>query len=64
MKHLENESNFGFAWFLCLMAYQRSWVFHAKVILVEEHQWYYLTNSWGDKVVHNFPKVLIWKWTW
>ena len=31
-------------------------LFNAKVILVEEQQWYYLTNSWGDKEVHTFRR--------
>ena len=32
-------------------------LFNAKAILVEEHQWCYLTHSWGDKgVLHIFLK--------
>ena len=31
-------------------------LFNAKAILVEEQSWYYLTHSWEDKGVHNFPK--------
>ena len=37
------------------MAYQPSWVIYAKVILVEELKWYYLTHSQGDKDIHTFP---------
>ena len=31
-------------------------LFYAKAILLEEQQWYYLTHSWEDKLVHTFPK--------
>ena len=31
-------------------------VFKAKVILLEEQLWYYLTHSWEDKEFHTFPK--------
>ena len=31
-------------------------LFNAKAILLEEHQWYYLTHRWEDKGVHIFPK--------
>ena len=31
-------------------------LFNAKVILVEELLWYALTDSWGDKWLHTFPK--------
>ena len=31
-------------------------LFHAKAILLEEQQWYNLTNRWKDKGVHTFPK--------
>ena len=46
------------------MAYQSSWV-NTKVILVEEQQWHYLIQSWRDKGVHTFikvisPKVKVW----
>ena len=39
-------------------------LFYSKAILVEEQQWYYLTNSLGNKEVHTFsrgtsPKVNI-----
>ena len=30
-------------------------LFNAKAILLEEQYWYYLTHSWEDKGVHNFP---------
>ena len=46
----------GLVWFLCLMAYQPCWLFNAKVIILEEQWWYYLTHSWEDKGVHTFPK--------
>ena len=29
---------------------------NAKAIILEEQQWYYLTNNQGDKGVHTFPK--------
>ena len=35
------------------MAFQLS---NAKVILVEEQQWWYLTHSWDNKTVHTFPR--------
>ena len=38
------------------MAYEASWLFIAKAILLEKEQWYYLTHSWEDKGVHAFPK--------
>ena len=31
-------------------------LFNAKVILLEEQLWCYLTHSWKDKGVHTFPK--------
>ena len=31
-------------------------LFNAEAILLEEQKWYYLTHSWEDKGVHNFPK--------
>ena len=31
-------------------------LFNAKIIFVEEQQWYYLTHSLGDKIVHAFSK--------
>ena len=31
-------------------------LYNAKSILLEEQQWYYLTNSWEDKGVHTCPK--------
>ena len=37
------------------MGYQPSWLFNAKVIIVEE-QWYYLSQCSKDKGVHTFPK--------
>ena len=36
--------------FLCL--------FNVKAILVEEHQWFYLIHSWGDKGIYTFPKSI------
>ena len=27
-----------------------------KAFILEEQQWYYLTNIWGNKGVHAFPK--------
>ena len=45
----------GLVWFLCLMAYQPSWVINAKAIFPEEQRWCYLTHSWGDNGVHTFP---------
>ena len=35
------------------MAYR---LFNAKATPIEKQQLYYWTHSWGDKVVHNFPK--------
>ena len=44
-------TRFGFFfWFLCLMAYQPSWV-----ILMPKPS-FYLTHSWEDKRVCTFPK--------
>ena len=31
-------------------------LFNAKAILVEEYQWYYLTQSWGNKKFQIYPK--------
>ena len=31
-------------------------LFNTKAIVQEERLWCYLTNSWGDKRVHTFPK--------
>ena len=31
-------------------------LFNAKVMLLEEQQWYYLTHCWEDKGVHTFPE--------
>ena len=33
-----------------------SWLFNAKVILLEEQWWYYLTHSWEDNGVHTIPE--------
>ena len=38
------------------MAYQLFRLFNAKAILLEEQQWYYLTQSWEDKGVYTFPR--------
>ena len=46
----------GLVWFICLMAYQPFRSFNAKVILLEEQYWYYLTRGWEGKGVHTFPK--------
>ena len=49
---------FGLVWFGFFV--KRHINFHgllsAKVIFVEEQQWYYLTHNWGNKGVHTFPK--------
>ena len=29
---------------------------NGKCIIVEEHQWFYLTHEWGYKEIHAFPK--------
>ena len=34
-------------------------LFNAKAILGQEKQWYYLTDSWEDKGVHNVLNGLI-----
>ena len=49
---------------VCLMAYQLSWLFNAKVIPVEEQHWYYSTYSRceADKGVYTFPKGISPKW--
>ena len=31
-------------------------LFNAKALFLEKQQWYYLTHSWEDKMVHSFPK--------
>ena len=31
-------------------------LFNSKAILLEEHSWYYLTHSCGDKGLHIFPE--------
>ena len=38
------------------MAYQSSWLFNAKAILLEEQEWYYLTHIWEYRGFHAFPK--------
>ena len=40
-----------FSWHIKLLG-----LFNAKVILLEEQQWYYLTQCWEEKRVHTFPK--------
>ena len=40
-------------WFLCFNGIRG--LFNAKAILLEEQQWFYLTNNWEDKGVHTFP---------
>ena len=40
------------------MVYNLNRLFNAKAILVEEQQWYYLTQSQADKEVHTFPKSI------
>ena len=42
-------------WFLCLMAYQSSWVSWRKSRFIEQ-QWSYLTYSCKDYGVYSFPK--------
>ena len=42
-------------------------LFNRKAIIVEEHQWYYLTHSCGEKGAHNFlqginPKLNVTVW--
>ena len=55
IRHKTNQSikqtNKGFR-FLCIMAYQLSWVFFK---LQEEQQWRYLTHNWKNLGVHTFP---------
>ena len=51
-------------WFFSWIAYQHFGLFCAKVILLDEQCWYYLTLSCGNKVVHGFllcvyPKLSI-----
>ena len=38
------------------MAYQPSWLFKAKSILLGEQKRYSLTYDWGNKEVHTFTK--------
>ena len=33
-------------------------LFNAKTILIEEQQWYYLTDCWRDKRFHTFTKII------
>ena len=42
--------------FFCLMAHQIRGLFNAKVMLLEEQQYCYLTHSWDDKGIHAFSK--------
>ena len=48
---ISNWFNFFIQWHINLCG-----LFNAKNVLVEEQEWYYLTNSLGDKDVHTFPK--------
>ena len=45
-------------WFLCLMAYQLSWLLDAKVIVVNEQKWYDLTHILRDEGRHSFSKYI------
>ena len=36
-------------------------LFNVKAILEEGHFWYYLTHSWRDKGIHNFPNGISFK---
>ena len=38
------------------MTYNLHGLFNAKAILVEEQQWYYVTQSYGNLRIHTFPK--------
>ena len=43
-------------WWLVPWHITLSRLFNAKVILLEEQSWYYLTHSWEDTGVHTFHK--------
>ena len=42
-------SVYSLVWFLCLMAFQPSWVTQCQSHLWEKQQWYYSTDSWEEK---------------
>ena len=44
--------------FLCLKAYQPSWVFNAESILVKKRGVVQFNHSWVDKKIHTFPKSI------